>query len=76
MKKLKSKRAFLEKLTDSDSYYRLEVDSNGYVALKLSDCDRRIQFHFGVPGEKRAIKKIKRLKAVIDEMHDFLVGDK
>jgi hypothetical protein len=71
---LKSKREFLEPLKHSDSYYRICVDvDSGEVDLKLSDCDRRIWFYFGKPGNKRAIAKIKRLKTVIDSIHDHLV---
>jgi hypothetical protein len=43
--------------------------------LKLSDCDRRIWLYFGKPGNKRAIAKIKKLKACIDSIHDYLVGE-
>lgn len=72
--KLKSQRAFLEPFKHSDSYYRIYVsEDTGEVDLKLSDCDRRIWYYFGKPGNKRAIAKIKRLKACIDSIHDYLV---
>lgn len=74
---IKSKREFLESLKHSDSYYRIYVDADtGGVDLKLSDCDRRIWFSFGKPGDKRAIAKIKRLKAAVDSIHDHLTAGK
>lgn len=74
---LKHKREFLEPLKHSDSYYRIYVDEDtGAVDLKLSDCDRRIWFNFGKPGDKRAIAKIKRLKALMDSIHDHLTAKK
>jgi hypothetical protein len=75
--KLKPKREFLEPLKHSDSYYRIYVDpESGGVDLKLSDCDRRIWFSFGKPGDKRAIAKIKKLKGAIDAIHDYLMAGK
>jgi hypothetical protein len=72
---LKSKREFLEPLKDSDSYYRIIVDPDtGDVDLKLADCDRRIWYYFGKPGNKRAVAKIKKLKAAIDAIHDHLTA--
>jgi type IV secretory pathway ATPase VirB11/archaellum biosynthesis ATPase len=73
---MKDKREFLEPLKHSDSYYRIHVDDDTReLELKLSDCDRRIWLYFGKPGNKRAIAKIKRLKACIDSIHDYLVGE-
>jgi len=70
---MKSKRAFLEPLKESDSYVRVCVDEDtGQVDLKLSDCDRRIWWYFGKPGDKRAIRKIKAVKKIIDEVHEYL----
>jgi len=72
---LKSERGFLESQAHSDSYYRIAVDSDtGDVDLKLSDCDRRIWYYFGRPGNRRAIAKIKKLKRVIDAIHDHLTA--
>ena len=74
---IKAKREFLEPLKHSDSYYRIYVDTDtGAVDLKLSDCDRRIWFSFGKPGDKRGIAKIKRLKAAVDSIHDHLTAGK
>jgi hypothetical protein len=70
---MKPKRVFLESLKESDSYVRVCVDEDtGQVDLKLSDCDRRIWWHFGKPGDKRAIRKIKAVKKIIDEVHEYL----
>lgn len=71
---MKEKRVFLEPLDGSDSYVRVCIDKHdgGSLDLKLSDCDRRIWWYFGKPGEKRAIRKIKVVKAIIDEVHDYL----
>ncbi len=70
---MKEKRVFLEALKHSDSYVRVCIDEDsGSVDLKLSDCDRRIWWHFGKPGDKRAIAKIKAVKALIDEVHEHL----
>lgn len=70
---MKEKRVFLEPVTESDSYVRVIVDKDtGGVDLKLSDCDRRIWWYFGKPGDKRAIRKIKAVKKIIDEVHEYL----
>lgn len=70
---MKPKRVFLEPLERSDSYIRVCVDEDtGQVDLKLSDCDRRIWWYFGKPGDKRAIRKIKAVKKIIDEVHEYL----
>lgn len=70
---MKEKRVFLESLKNSDSYVRVSIDAHtGDLDLKLSDCDRRIWWSFGRPGDKRAVAKIKKLKAIIDEVHEHL----
>ena len=70
---MKPKRVFLEPLKQSDSYVRVCIDEDtGQVDLKLSDCDRRIWWYFGKPGDKRAIRKIKAVKKIIDEVHEYL----
>jgi hypothetical protein len=70
---MKSKRVFLESMKQSDSYIRVCVDDDsGELDLKLSDCDRRIWWYFGKPGNKRAISKMKVVKAIIDEAYDHL----
>lgn len=70
---MKSKRSFLEPLKQSDSYVRVIVDEDsGYLELKLADCDRRIWWYFGKPGDKRAIRKIKAVKKIIDEVYEYL----
>lgn len=72
---MKQKRVFLEPLTESDSYVRVIVDQdNGSVDLKLADCDRRIWWYFGKPGDKKAIRKIKVVKAIIDEVYEYLTA--
>ena len=47
-------------------------EDTGQVDLKLSDCDRRIWWYFGKPGDKRAIRKIKVVKKIIDEVCEYL----
>ena len=70
---MKAKRVFLESMKCSDSYVRVYVDDDtGLLELKLADCDRRIWWTFGKPGDKRAIRKIKAVKAIIDEVHAHL----
>lgn len=72
---MKAKRVFIEPLSRSDSYIRVSVDEDtGFVELKLSDCDRRIWWRFGKPGDKQAIRKIKAVKAIIDEVHEYLTA--
>jgi hypothetical protein len=70
---MKNKRVFLESLKQSDSYIRVSIDDdNGELDLKLSDCDRRIWWYFGKPGDKRAIRKMKVVKSIIDEAYEHL----
>lgn len=69
---MKDKRVFLESLKHSDSYIRVSVGDNGDLDIKLSDCDRRIWWYFGKPGDRRAIAKIRAVKAIFDEVHDHL----
>ena len=70
---MKEKRVFLEPIKESDSYVRVCVDEDaGQVDLKLSDCDRHIWWYFGKPGDKRAIRRIKAVKKIIDEVYEYL----
>lgn len=70
---MKSKRLFLESMKHSDSYIRASIDDDtGELDLKLSDCDRRICWYFGKPGNKRAIRKMKVVKSIIDEAYEHL----
>lgn len=78
---LKSKRAFLEPGRESDSYYSLTVNVDpadaewdGSTDLKLTDCSRTINWHFGVPGDKRAIRKITVVKKLVDSIYEHLTG--
>lgn len=73
---MKSKRLFIEPRNRSDSYVHvlIEEDSNS-VDIKLSDCDRRIWWSFGKPGDKRAIAKITVVKKLIDEVYEHLTAD-
>lgn len=74
---MKNKRVFLESLKESDSYVRVCVDDDtGYLEMKLADCDRRIWWSFGKPGDKRAVRKINVVKALIDEVHGHLTKGK
>lgn len=71
---MKNKRVFLESPKHSDSYVRVWVyPETGEVELKLASCDRVIYWQFGRKGEKRGIAKIKAVKKIIDEVHDYLV---
>lgn len=70
---MKEKRVFLEAAKHSDSYVRVIIDpDSGYLELKMADCDRRIWWSFGKPGDKRAVRKIRRLKSIIDEVYEHL----
>lgn len=71
---MKEKRIFLEHLTSSDSYIRVCIQDDGNLDLKLSDCDRRIWWHFGRPGNKKAIAKITKVKKIIDEVYNHLTN--
>lgn len=73
VKKLHSKRGWLEGQKLSGSWYKIDVFENGYANLSLADCYRNITWEFGVPGDKRAERKIKKIKAIIDELHNHLV---
>ena len=76
---MKSKRGWLESITESGSSYSVEVETEdynkGYLTLNLADCNRVIHWHFGTPGSKRAVRKIKKIKALIDEIYDYLVPE-
>ena len=83
--KLKSKRGFIERGVSKDgeflsgSSYTIVVNTLydvGSVALTLTDCNRAITWWFGKPGDKRAVAKIKKVKAVIDSIYDHLVVEK
>jgi hypothetical protein len=70
---MKDKRIFLESSKLSDSYIHIILDEDTKsLDLKLADCDRRIWWYFGKPGDKRAIAKIAAVKKIIDEVHAFL----
>lgn len=71
-RKLKSKRAFLEPASYSNSFYDLTVDPAGYVTLTLHDCDRKITWYFSKPGEDRGKKKIAAFKKVVDDIYNHL----
>lgn len=70
---MRTHRIFLEHTEQSDSYIVVCVDKdNQHVSLKLTDCDRRIWWQFGRPGDKRAIRKIAKVKKIVDQLHAFL----
>lgn len=70
---MKSKRGWLEGQKLSGSWYKIDVFENGYANLSLADCYRNITWEFGRPGDKRAERKIKKIKAIVDELHNYLV---
>jgi len=73
---MKGKRVFLEPPSRSDSYMHVVIDEDSKsIDIKLSDCDRRIWWSFGKPGDKRAIAKIKVVKGLIDEVYEHLTAD-
>lgn len=73
---LKSKREWLEQAELSGSYYNLVVGKDTYnkdeAALTLADCDRKITWYFGKPGEKRGKRKIAKLKKLVDSLYNYL----
>lgn len=76
---MKNKRAWLENQQYSGSYYVVDVGTEQWadgLSLTLADCNRKITWHFGRPGEKRAIKKIKAVKKMVDELYEYLVPEK
>lgn len=70
---MKSKRGWLESQQDSGSWYKINVNKSGWTDLTLADCYRNITWEFGCPGDKRAERKIKKIKAIVDELHNHLV---
>lgn len=70
-RKLKHNRGWLENSKFSNSYYILDTEF-GEVALTLADCNRRISWSFGAPGSKRGKAKIKKIKALIDEVYEYM----
>lgn len=74
VKKFRSKRGWLESQHESGSWYKVDASLwNDEVSLTLADCYRTITWEFGRPGSKRAEKKIKKIKSIIDELHNHLV---
>lgn len=73
VKPLKSKRDWLEKQEQSGSYYSVLVSGSGHTELTLADCHRTITWQFGRPNSKRAVAKIKKVKALVDEIYAHLV---
>ena len=77
--KLNSQRFFLESQKDSDSYIKIEVSTDkwnkGDTDLKLADCYRSINWHFGKPGDKRAIAKITKVKQAVDKIYNYLTQE-
>lgn len=77
--KLKSFRTFLESHTHSDSYVRVHVNTGtfdtGEVSIKLADCNRHIDWYFGVPGDPRAVAKITAVKKLVDKVYEFLTQE-
>lgn len=69
---MKTKRAFLEPTNISNSYYVVQIHDDGAADMTLADCNRHITWWFGTPGSKRAIRKIAKIKKVIDELHKYL----
>lgn len=71
---MKSKRGWLESQQDSGSWYKIDVSRhNEYTNVTFADCYRSITWEFGCPGDKRAERKIKKIKAIVDELHNHLV---
>ncbi len=75
---MKSKRVWLDKdSSDSDSYVRVSLDKSGnWLSIKLADCNRTIEWSFGVVGSKKAKAKITVLKKIVDEVYHHLYGGK
>jgi hypothetical protein len=73
---MKSKRLFLESREHSDSYINVWVYKDGSIELKMADCNRTISWSFDKPGRPQAKRKIKAIKAVIDEMYEHLQAKK
>lgn len=70
-RKPNTNHVFLEHGKDSDSYLRVSCDGS-WTTLKLSDCYRSITYEFGARGDTRGKRKIAKLKAVIDDLHDYI----
>jgi hypothetical protein len=52
------------------------VYKDGSIELKMADCNRTISWSFDKPGRPQAKRKIKAIKAVIDEMYEHLQAKK
>lgn len=74
--KLKAKREFLETPDNSDSWYKLEIDSyDKGLNVTLADCYRHITWYFGSPTKKASRKrgkaKSKKLLKVFQEIYNY-----
>lgn len=70
-RKPNSNHVFLEHGNESDSYIRVNAHP-GFTEIKLADCFRNITYNFGQQGEARGKKKIAKIKAIIDDLYDYL----
>jgi hypothetical protein len=73
---MKSKRIWLEDQRHSNSAVIVTALASGWVDLILKDCSRTVSWEFGSPGDRRAVAKIKKLKAIVDEVHEHLTKKK
>lgn len=72
---MKPFRTMLEPAGKGDSYMVVHVSpDDGAVAIKLADCSRIIQWWFGLPGSPHAVRKITKVKAVVDRVYAHLTG--
>ena len=84
MSKLKSKRGWLEAGNTeeggfySGSSYTIVVGKGEYnkgeLDVSFTDCNRKINWFFGKPGNKKGVAKITRLKKLVDEMYDYMTS--
>lgn len=81
---MKSKRGWIEKgVTEtgefhSGSSYSITVGKGEYNKGELdatfTDCNRRITWYFGKPGNKRGVAKITAVKKLIDEIYEHMTN--
>ena len=74
--KMKTKREWLEKPEESNSWYKIAFDEydGGAIDLTLADCNRSITWYFGGKrhkGGKRGKAKSAKLLKLAQQVYDY-----
>lgn len=72
--KARRSRAWLEPRSGAevDSYIVVTKHDWGHVELKISDCNRRVEIGFYPQRLKYSLKKLDRMRAMLDKAEEFL----